>query len=132
MDENRLKALPLFEALSKQERKKVAHWADEVDISEGRHLADEGDFSYEFFVIESGSAEVLRDGKHIADLGPGDFVGEMGLMAHAPRNATVVAKSPIEAVVMTGRDFREMAQEMPEVAAKIQAAIEERSRALVG
>jgi CRP-like cAMP-binding protein len=132
MDEKRLKTVPLFESLSKQERKQVAHWADEVDISEGRHLADQGDFSYEFFVIEQGSAEVLRDGKHLADLGPGDFVGEMGLLAHTTRNATVVAKSPIVAVVMTGRDFREMAREMPEVAAKIQAAVEERSRALVG
>ena len=62
---------------------------------QGRELVREGDFSYEFMVIEEGEAEVTRDGKHVNDLGSGDFFGEMGLLEKTLRNATVTAKTPM-------------------------------------
>jgi CRP/FNR family cyclic AMP-dependent transcriptional regulator len=131
MDESHLKSLPLFSSLPKKELKQVASHADEVDVPEGRELVHQGDWAWEFFAIEEGRAEVLRDGQHVADLGPGDFLGEMGLLEHAPRNASVIARSPMTVVVMTGQDFRRMDHEMPEIAARIQSAIEERATALV-
>ena len=130
MDEARVKDLELFSELSKRERQQVARHADEVDVPEGRELVREGEFAYEFFVIEDGSAEVLRDGEHIADLGTGDFLGEMGIVAHATRNASVIARSPMTVVVMTEQDFRAMERSIPSVAQRIRQAVDERRRAL--
>jgi CRP/FNR family transcriptional regulator, cyclic AMP receptor protein len=130
MDEKRLEGIPLFAALSKKERRRVSQLADEVDVPAGKELVHEGGFAYEFFVIEDGSAEVTRQGKHVADLGAGDFFGEMAALSDGTRNAAVKSTSPLTAVVMTAHDFRVMAKEMPSVAAAITAAVEERSRSL--
>lgn len=126
MDAARLESIPLFAGLSHREREQVARWADEVDVKEGRHLVDQGEFAYEFFVIERGTAEVTRDGRHLTDLGPGDFFGEIALLEEERRTASVVATSDMTVIVMTGRDFREMDREMPEVAEKIRSALRER------
>src|ERR687892_412647 len=130
MDEARLRAIPLFEGLGKKERREVAKQADEVDVEPGRHLVREGEWAYEFFAIEEGTAEVRRGDQLLAELGPGDFFGEMGLMEDTRRNATVVATAPLKVVVMTGPAFRQTARELPEVAKKVSAAIKERCRQL--
>jgi CRP/FNR family transcriptional regulator, cyclic AMP receptor protein len=83
-------------------------------------------------VIQQGSAEVLRDGQRIAELGPADFLGEMGIIGKVVRNATVVTTSPSRVIVMTGQAFRSMARSSPEVARTIEAAVEERCKALAG
>ena len=102
----------------------------EVDVSEGKHLVDEGDFAYEFFAIEEGEAEVLHGGRHVADLGPGDFLGEMGAIDHSRRRASVVARTPMKVIVMTDYDFRAITRDMPSVAERIREAVEERCREL--
>jgi CRP/FNR family cyclic AMP-dependent transcriptional regulator len=130
MDEGPLKAIPLFAGLSRKERRAIAQRADEVALDVGRKLVREGEFAYEFFAIVSGSAEVRRGDRFVADLGPGDFFGEMGLVEDARRNATVTATSPVCVIVMTGQAFRQTARELPEVAAKIRKAVEERNREL--
>jgi CRP-like cAMP-binding protein len=126
VDEAQLARLPLFSQLSRHERRQVARWADEVDVAEGRTLATQGEFGYEFFVIEEGTADVLKDGARVRTLGPGDFFGEIALLETERRTATVTATSPMRLVVMTRRDFRHMAKEMPEVAARLEQAIRER------
>lgn len=126
MDETRLAAIPLFAGLSKGDRRQVAQFADEVDVAAGRQLIEEGEFGYEFFAIEDGTASVSREGTHIRDLGPGDFFGEIALVETERRTATVVAASPMRVVVMTRRDFQRMAYEFPEVTARISQAIRER------
>jgi CRP-like cAMP-binding protein len=78
-------------------------------------------------LISSGEAEVRREGELLATLGPGDFAGEVGVMSDARRNATVTATAPLVAVVMTARDLREVAREMPSVGAQINDAIAARS-----
>jgi CRP-like cAMP-binding protein len=130
MDEARLQAIPLFAGLSKKERKGVAQQADEVDVEAGRKLVREGEFAYEFFAIEEGTAEVRRGDQLLGELGPGDFFGEMGLIGNAPRNASVIASSPMTAIVMTGSAFRHIDREMPDVAKQIRKAIEERCHQL--
>ena len=80
MDEGRLAAVPLFASLSKDERARIAQHADEVEVQSGRRLVDEGDWAYEFFVIESGTAIVTHAGEQIAELGPGDFLGEIAAL----------------------------------------------------
>jgi CRP/FNR family cyclic AMP-dependent transcriptional regulator len=130
MDEERLRAIPLFAGLAKKDRRRVAQQADEVDIEPGRHLVREGEFAYEFFAIEEGTAEVRRGDQYLADLGPGDFFGEMGLIEGSTRNASVTATTPITAIVMTGTAFRQVDRELPAVAKQIRKAIEERCRHL--
>ena len=131
MDEARLASIDLFSSLAKRERSEIASRADELDISEGTHLVREGEFAYEFFVIEEGEAEVLRGGEHVASLGPGDFLGEMGIVTRAPRNASVVARSPMRVLVMGEQDFRGVAQMFPAVAEQIREAVRERLEPLV-
>jgi CRP-like cAMP-binding protein len=131
MDESRLASIDLFSSLSKRERSEIASRADEIDVEEGTHLVREGEFAYEFFVIEEGSAEVLRGGQHVADLGPGDFLGEMGIVTQAPRNASVVARSQIRVLVMSEQDFRGIARTFPAVAERIREAVRERCEPLV-
>ena len=89
MDESRLSSIGLFESLSRDDRRLIAQHAEELEVDEGTHLVRQGEFAYEFFVLEDGSAEVVRDGERIAELGPGDFLGEMGIVSQAVRNATV-------------------------------------------
>jgi CRP-like cAMP-binding protein len=126
MDERRLESIPLFGSLSPQERRQVAQWADEVDIGEGERLVNLGAFAHEFFAILEGEAEVTREGEHLADLGPGDFFGEIALATNDRRTATVTAKSPMKVVVMFGRDFHQMESSLPQVADQIKKAVEER------
>jgi CRP-like cAMP-binding protein len=126
VDADRLKRIPLFEDLSRRQLERLAMWIDEVDVLAGERLIDQGAFPHEFMVIESGTAEVSHSGEHLADLGPGDFFGEMALLEHHRRSATVTATSGLRVVVMHERDFRAMEAEMPEVARRIRAVMEER------
>ena len=73
---------------------------------------------------------VFSTRRTLAQLGPGDFMGEMGAMRHAKRSASVVAKSPMTVIVMTDRDLRHLEHEMPSVHRQLCAAVEERSAAL--
>ncbi len=132
MDESRLSSIGLFESLSRDDRRLIAQHAEELDVDEGTQLVRQGEFAYEFFVIEDGGAEVVRDGERIAELGPGDFLGEMGIVSQAVRNATVRTTSSSTVIVMTSQDFRAMQRSSPTVASQIEAAVEERCRALVG
>jgi CRP/FNR family transcriptional regulator, cyclic AMP receptor protein len=126
MDAARLKSIPLFAGLSEREREQVARWADELDVPAGKHLVDEGRFAHEFFVIEEGTAEVRHGDQKLTELGPGDFFGEIALVEHLRRTASVIATSPMRTIVMFGREFSQMESEMPSVAARIRQAIEER------
>jgi len=132
MDESELRAVPLFESLTSEERRAVAPHTDEVDVPEGTRLVRQGDFAYEFFVIEEGTAEVMRDGERVAELGPGDFLGEMGIVGKVVRNATVVTTSPARVIVMTEQALRSMTRTNPGVADRITAVVEERCLATLG
>ena len=128
MDARRLKQIPLFEDLPRRNLERIAAWTDEVDVRAGRHLIDQGAFPHEFMVIESGTAEVLVDGNKVAELGPGDFFGEMALMEAHRRSATVTATADLRVIVMHDRDFRAMEDEMPEVTARIRSVMDARRK----
>jgi CRP-like cAMP-binding protein len=132
MDENSLRSVPLFDSLGSDERRAIAQHADEIEASEGTELVRQGEFAYEFFVLEDGTAEVVRDGEHVAELGPGDFLGEMGIVAKAVRNATVRTTTPARVIVMTEQAFRSMRALNPDVADRIEAAVEERCPDFLG
>jgi CRP/FNR family cyclic AMP-dependent transcriptional regulator len=126
VESSKLVGIAFFSGLSKNELEKVAQWTDEVDVPAGTALATEGRFAHEFFVIEDGSADVTQDGIKIAELGPGDFFGEIGLIETERRTATVTASTSMRLIVMFQREFAQMEREMPAVADRIRAAIRAR------
>ena len=129
MFEAQLKDVPFFSGLSKRELATVAQQTDEIDVEPGHVLARQGDSGQEFFVIIDGTAEVLRDDAAIAELGPGEFFGEMALLDEDRRTATVKAISPMKVLVMTRTSFRTVDRSMPKVHAAVVDAIKERRAA---
>jgi CRP/FNR family cyclic AMP-dependent transcriptional regulator len=130
MQQAQLRAVPFFSELSKKDLAVVAQQTDEIDVDTGKVLAREGDFGDEFFVIESGTADVTVDGERIAELGPGDFFGEMALLEADRRNATVTATSPMRLIVMTRSSFRALDRSLPQVHKAVGEAIAERRAAM--
>jgi CRP/FNR family cyclic AMP-dependent transcriptional regulator len=126
VDPGRLKSIPLFADTSDEELAQIAAFAQEISVEADRVLVREGDFSYEFMAIEEGEAEVTRGGEHVADLGPGDFFGEMGLLERTLRNATVTAKTPMQLVTLTGWDLRRIERTMPHAVARVREVLEQR------
>ncbi|HEY5886827.1 MAG TPA: cyclic nucleotide-binding domain-containing protein, partial [Acidimicrobiales bacterium] len=90
----RLAAVPLFADLDRRELEAVAELGTDVDVEEGRELVRQGDGASEAFLVVSGTALAARDGEELATFGPGDFFGEMALLVHGHRSATVTATSP--------------------------------------
>jgi CRP-like cAMP-binding protein len=118
--------VPLFARCSKSELERIAQLADEVDLAAGKTLTKEGGTGREFFVLLEGTAEVSRDGTALASIGPGDFFGEIALVTDVPRTATVTTSSPVVALVITDRAFRELLREQPEIQGKVLEAVAER------
>jgi CRP/FNR family transcriptional regulator, cyclic AMP receptor protein len=126
MDEAVLRRIELFDGLSRRQRKLLALRADEVDVQPGTVLCGKGRTAHEFFVIEDGTARVVRDGQFLNELGPGEFFGEMGLIEDAPRNADVVAETPLTLMVLSAPAFRELEREAPKLARRLSRSVEER------
>ena len=121
-----LKRTPLFAACSKAELRALASSADELDLREGTVITREGRPGREFFVLVSGTARVTKDGKAIAELGAGDWFGEIALLTDTPRTATITATSPVDVLVITDRRFRQVVETMPSFALKILASLADR------
>jgi CRP/FNR family transcriptional regulator, cyclic AMP receptor protein len=126
MDEATLRQLHVFDGLTRKQRRLLASRADEVEVPPGKILCSKGETANEFFVIEDGTARVVRDGQYLDELGPGDFFGEMGLLDFAPRNADVVAKTPLRLMVLSGPAFRDLEREAPGFARKLSRSVDQR------
>lgn len=111
MDESRLKKIPLFSNLSDEEAHRLAAFATETSVADGQSLIKQGDYSTELIAIEEGTADVIRDGEKIASLHEGDLIGEMGLLNREPRNADVIATSPMRVIKLTHWEIRRMSAE---------------------
>ena len=126
MDPARLRSIRLFEPFSEEQLRSIAPFADETSVPEGEQLVREGDFSYQLIGIEEGTAEVLRGGERVAELGPGDFFGEIGVMERSLRTASVVATAPMRLITLTSWELRRMERDLPDVIEQLRAAADER------
>jgi CRP/FNR family transcriptional regulator, cyclic AMP receptor protein len=126
MDPNRLTAIPIFSNLSPDEAHRLATFATETSAAAGQILVKEGDYSVELIAIEEGTADVIKGGKTIACVGPGDLIGEMGLLEHQPRSADVIASSPMRLIKLTHWEVRRMSDDTVN---RIKATIDERRQA---
>ena len=126
MDATQLKRIPLFADASDEELKQVAAFAQSKEVAEGEVVVSEGGYSRELLAIEEGSAEVTRDGEHIADLGPGDVFGEAGMLDDQMRSATVTAKSRMKLISLGHFEVQRLKKDAPEVYGKIEELVEQR------
>jgi len=126
MDPNRLKAIPLFSHLSDEEANRLSAFATETSAAEGQILMKQGDYAVELIAIEEGTADIIQDGKKIASLGPGDLIGEMALFNREPRNADVIATSPMRLIKLTHWEIRRMSDETVE---RIREVVDQRAQA---
>ena len=132
VDVERLRTLPLFGELDHHDLAIVARHVREARASEGEVLFEEGAIPYELLVIEEGTAEIVKDGRAIGSIGPGDVVGEMGLLRGRRRMATVRATSPLRAVAVAADDLAAIEAEMPEIAAGLSEIVRIRSESSLG
>lgn len=129
MEENRidlLKKVPLFADVERRDLKDIANTMKERRFSAGQVIATEGQSGVGFFVIEEGEASVEVDGKEVARLGPGDYFGEIALIAEAARTATVTAESDISALGLTSWEFRPLVETNASIAWKLLEALAKR------
>jgi CRP-like cAMP-binding protein len=121
-----LASVPLFKGLDDDQLSELASWFDVRLASEGIRLCGEGAPGYTFFVLADGTASVTADGEAVATLGPGDFFGEIAILGHGRRTATVTTTSPVTLLVMFGAEFRRLEAAHPDIASSIRRAMEER------
>jgi CRP-like cAMP-binding protein len=126
VDANRLKDIPVFADLDTAELEAIARLAAEVSVPEGKQLVREGDYSYDVLAIEEGTAKVERGGDLVAEIGPGDVIGEMGVLEREQRNATVTATSPMLLVTLDRWDVKRLQKSAPNAVEHLKHLIEER------
>ncbi|HSL64780.1 MAG TPA: cyclic nucleotide-binding domain-containing protein [Gaiellaceae bacterium] len=123
-----LKRVPLFEGLSDREVGMIAGSMKERTFPAGRQVAREGQHGVGFFVIADGDAAVTVGGQPVGRLGPGDYFGEIALIADSDRTATVTAETDLRCYGMTSWDFRPLVEEHAEIAWKLLQAVARKIR----
>ena len=127
MNMRRLGELSLFEGLDEEALKAVAASVVEESVEEGRILVREGDYSTDLTIIDEGTAVVEHDGQEVAQLGPGEMFGELGLMQKAQRNANVRAATDMRLIHLTKFDLNRLRGRAPQVLERINKIVEERT-----
>lgn len=126
VDVERLRRLPLFGDLDHHDLSTIARHVREARADTGEVLFAEGTIPHELLVIEEGTAEVTREGRPLGSIGPGDVVGEIGLLQLQRRTATVRATSPLRAVAVAAEDLAVIESEMPEIASQLREIMRSR------
>jgi trk system potassium uptake protein len=121
-----IRKLPLFEGCTRDEAASIARVGHEEEFPAGRELTREGVAGDDFFVLLDGEVEVLRDGQPVAQMAADDFFGEIALLGHSSRTATVRTTGPVRALVIPGRGFRAMLGRQPDVQLKVLDALADR------
>ena len=123
-----LKNVPLFNACSKKELETVAKAADEITMTEGSLIVDQGQTGREAFVILSGEVTIKRSGRKVATLGAGDVVGELSLLDHGPRSASAICATDCTLLVIDQRRFISVLDDVPSIAHKLMGVLASRIR----
>jgi CRP-like cAMP-binding protein len=125
---DRLRGVAFFEGFSDAELRRVADLAEEVEAEAGADLTDQGRPGQEAYVILQGTAAVVVNGAEIAQVGAGEIVGEMALIDHRPRIATVRALTPLKLLAFDAHRFRRLLDEMPKAQVRVMEKLVERLR----
>ena len=123
-----LKRVPLFSRMGRRELERLGQLADEIEVGLDRILAEQGEIGHEFFFVLDGRLSVLDGSRPIAELGPGDFFGEIALLDGRPRTATVRADGIARLLVVGHREFHALMDDFPAVRTAVLEAVAERLR----
>lgn len=126
-----LARVPLFSRLRHGDLERVGQLAEEVDVPAGKVLIRQGESAQEFLIVVEGRVRIERDEKLLAVRGPGEFFGEIALVAEGPRTATVVAETPCRLLVLGHREFHALMDDQPGVERAILEALAERVGSLL-
>ncbi len=129
MNHKLVSQVPLFSEVPRRHHKTVAAHVDEIDVPAGKVLVREGRYAGEIFVILEGGAQVAKGSSRVANLGPGQFFGELGVFDGPTRSATVVARSPMRLLVVGAREAKSLAQRFPSIDRRVRAAAAVRTEA---
>ncbi len=124
----RLATAAFFEGFTPKELARVAELVEEVEAEEGAELIDQGRPGLECYVIVEGRAGVYVAGQQIAELGPGQMVGEMALIDNRPRSASVKALTALKVLALDNKRFRTLLDEMPKASQRVMEMLSERLR----
>lgn len=124
--EEQLAQVPLFEGLSKKELRMISQLATYLEEPAGTVLTREGATGHEFIIVLDGEIEVSQGGRVVATRGAGSYIGEIALLDHRPRTATVTAKTPIRIEVIGQREFAGLLAEVPELSQQLLGAMARR------
>ena len=108
----------LFSACTDRELVQIRKASDDVAVAAGDRIVREGEVGTDFYLILEGEAVVSRAGSKVATLGPGQYFGELAVLDHAPRNATVSAATPMKLLTLGAREFSAVLDEIPGLAHK--------------
>lgn len=125
-----LATVGLFDGIEPDGLQLIAERAIEVDFPAGRQIVRQGEVGTGFFLIVAGRARVVRDGETIAQLGPGDFLGELSLLDREPRIATVVAETPTTCLAIASWEFEALLEAQPRLTISILRGVARRLRAM--
>lgn len=125
---DKLADIPFFSGWTQDELAHVDRAAEWVTYKPLEHLIKQGTTGYEFIVILEGEVDVVIDGHVIAALGAGDHVGEMALLDGSPRNASVIAKTEVRALLVGSREFRALVDQVPSLDRKLLISLTQRLR----
>ena len=123
---DQLAQVRLFSACNKKELGLIGKASDEIAVPAGKVLCEQGKPGFEFYLILDGSATVRRNNKKVATLGPGGSFGELALLTRLPRNATVVADTDMDLLVLGQREFSGLLDEVPGMAHKLLSSMAQR------
>jgi CRP/FNR family transcriptional regulator len=125
-----LKTVPMFAMCDAREVERLGMLVEEVDLPAGRVLFSQGDSAQELFIVVSGQVRVERDGTLLANRGPGEFFGEIALVAGGPRTATATCATDCRLLVLGHRDFHSLMDEFPGLKMRVLETLAKRVRAL--
>lgn len=125
-----LAQVALFSSCSKKELERIARSSEEIQVPAGQIIVDQGDAGRDCYVVVSGEASVRRNGRKITTLGPGAVIGELSLLDHGPRTATVIADTDMTLVVIDQRSFASLLEQVPTLARKLLGYLAGRVREL--
>jgi CRP-like cAMP-binding protein len=125
---SQLQRVPLFSDVPEDALKKIAPFTKVDEFAPGVTFIREGGYANDFYVIEEGKAEVQRDGEKIADVGPGDVVGEGALLEKAPRSASVTATDTVRVIKIEHWEVSRLKKSAPEVIDRLRELVEERQQ----
>jgi len=121
-----LRRIALLASMSNADLTKLAKLGEPVDAIEGAVLMDQGDVGVECFLVLEGEAGVVIGGEQVVTVGAGSVVGEMALVGHKPRNASVVARTPMRLLAFNIVAFRRLLDEMPQARDHIYVLLRDR------